>query len=93
MEKRADTVDDPCHTTAKARDYVFRLRAPVTVNGPPGSESPASLSAGEERRGAVRADRGKHGLLVTGSSDFHGAAKPGVLRGTGRDGNRPVPRE
>ncbi len=31
-------------------------------------------------------------LLVTGGSDFHGDGKPGVLLGTGRNGNLSVPR-
>ena len=35
----------------------------------------------------------KYGLLVTGGSDFHGGAKPGVKLGTGCDGNLSVPRE
>jgi predicted metal-dependent phosphoesterase TrpH len=30
-------------------------------------------------------------LLITGGSDFHGAAKPGLQLGTGRDGNLKVP--
>jgi predicted metal-dependent phosphoesterase TrpH len=29
----------------------------------------------------------RYGLLVTGGSDFHGAAKPGIKLGTGRNGN------
>jgi len=33
----------------------------------------------------------RHGLLVTGGSDFHGAVKPGVLLGTGYDGNLRIP--
>jgi hypothetical protein len=33
----------------------------------------------------------RHGLLVTGGSDFHGSAKPGILLGTGRNGNLSVP--
>ena len=33
----------------------------------------------------------QHRLHVTGGSDFHGAAKPGVELGTGRDGNLKVP--
>lgn len=33
----------------------------------------------------------KYGLLITGGSDFHGAAKPGLQLGTGRDGNLEVP--
>ena len=35
----------------------------------------------------------RHGLLATGGSDFHGAAKPDVVLGTGRDGNLRVPYE
>ena len=35
----------------------------------------------------------RHGLLVTGGSDFHGAVKPGVQLGTGCDGNLNVPRD
>ena len=33
----------------------------------------------------------KHGLLVTGGSDFHGAVKPGVTLGRGANGNLKVP--
>ena len=35
----------------------------------------------------------QHGLLVTGGSDFHGAVKPGIQLGTGRDGNVRVPED
>lgn len=33
----------------------------------------------------------QHGLLATGGSDFHGAAKPEIRLGTGRDGNLVIP--
>jgi predicted metal-dependent phosphoesterase TrpH len=33
----------------------------------------------------------RHGLLVTGGSDFHGAVKPGVSLGTGSRGNLNIP--
>ncbi len=33
----------------------------------------------------------KHGLLVTGGSDFHGDVKPGVRLGSGCDGNLKIP--
>src|SRR6185503_2244712 len=33
----------------------------------------------------------QHELLVTGGSDFHGAAKPEIQLGTGRDGNLDIP--
>ncbi len=35
----------------------------------------------------------RYGLLVTGGSDYHGAVKPGVLLGTGWEGNLRIPRE
>jgi predicted metal-dependent phosphoesterase TrpH len=34
---------------------------------------------------------GRHGMLVTGGSDFHGANKPGIELATGRNGNVCVP--
>jgi len=33
----------------------------------------------------------RHGLKITGGSDFHGGAKPGILLGTGREGNLKLP--
>lgn len=33
----------------------------------------------------------RHGLLVTGGSDFHGSYKPDLMLGTGRSGNLRVP--
>jgi hypothetical protein len=33
----------------------------------------------------------RHGMLVTGGSDFHGTVKPGISLGTGRGGNVRVP--
>jgi predicted metal-dependent phosphoesterase TrpH len=35
----------------------------------------------------------RHHLLVTGGSDFHGAAKPGVSLGTGARGNLKIPND
>jgi 3',5'-nucleoside bisphosphate phosphatase len=35
----------------------------------------------------------RHGLLVTGGSDFHGAAKPAVNLGTGYAGNLQIPED
>ena len=34
----------------------------------------------------------RHGLIATGGTDFHGGNKPGLLLGTGREGNVSVPR-
>jgi 3',5'-nucleoside bisphosphate phosphatase len=33
----------------------------------------------------------RHGLMVTGGSDFHGDTKPGIMLGTGRAGNLRIP--
>ena len=33
----------------------------------------------------------RYGLLITGGSDFHGSAKPGLMLGTGRNGNLAIP--
>jgi predicted metal-dependent phosphoesterase TrpH len=33
----------------------------------------------------------RYGLAITGGSDFHGANKPGIQVGTGKDGNVAVP--
>ena len=33
----------------------------------------------------------RHQLMITGGSDFHGSAKPGILLGTGRMGNLKIP--
>jgi 3',5'-nucleoside bisphosphate phosphatase len=35
----------------------------------------------------------RHGLLVTGGSDFHGAVKPEIHLGTGRHGNLRIPED
>lgn len=35
----------------------------------------------------------RHRLLVTGGSDYHGAAKPGLDLGTGRGGNLRIPKD
>ncbi|MBV9671152.1 MAG: phosphoesterase, partial [Acidobacteriales bacterium] len=35
----------------------------------------------------------RHRLPVSGGSDFHGANKPGILLGTGRNGNLSISRE
>jgi 3',5'-nucleoside bisphosphate phosphatase len=35
----------------------------------------------------------RHGLLVTGGSDFHGLAKPGLQLGSGRENNLQIPQD
>jgi predicted metal-dependent phosphoesterase TrpH len=33
----------------------------------------------------------QYGLMITGGSDFHGSTKPGLMLGSGRDGNLQIP--
>lgn len=58
------------------------LTAELTAAGLGGLEAVYSTySPAEERR--MRALAARHGLLITGGSDFHGANKPGLDLGTG----------
>jgi predicted metal-dependent phosphoesterase TrpH len=84
---------------------VASLAHPIRVNGDVAALIPELCDAGMNAIEAYHSDHGpkdvelylriagKYGLLVTGGSDFHGAAKPGVRLGTGCDGNLSVPRE
>lgn len=84
---------------------VASLAHPIRVNGDVPALMPELCDDGLNAIEAYHSDHGpkevetylriagKHGLLVTGGSDFHGAAKPGVRLGTGCDGNLSVPRE
>jgi predicted metal-dependent phosphoesterase TrpH len=84
---------------------VASLAHPIRVNGDVPALMPELCDTGLNAIEAYHSDHGprevelylqiaaKHGLLVTGGSDFHGAAKPGVRLGTGCDGNLAVPRE
>jgi predicted metal-dependent phosphoesterase TrpH len=84
---------------------VASLAHPIRVNGDVPALMPELSDAGLNAIEAYHSDHGpkdvelylqiaaKHGLLVTGGSDFHGAAKPGVRLGTGCNGNLAVPRE
>ena len=84
---------------------VASLAHPVRVNGDLPSLLPELCEAGLNAIEAYHSDHGpeetqffldlarKHGLLVTGGSDFHGALKPSVRLGTGCHGNLHVPPE
>ena len=81
------------------------LAHPVRINGDLAGMLPDLCKAGLNAIEAYHSDHGpadtefyltlarKHGLLVTGGSDFHGAIKPSVRLGTGQDHNLHVPRE
>jgi predicted metal-dependent phosphoesterase TrpH len=84
---------------------IASLAHPIRVNGDVPALMPELCDTGLNAIEAYHSDHGpkevalylqiaaRHGLLVTGGSDFHGAAKPGVRLGTGCDGNLSVPRE
>lgn len=82
---------------------IASLAHPIRVNGDVPALLPALCDAGLNGIEAYHSDHGpretelylglagKHGLLVTGGSDFHGAVKPEVALGTGHNGNLRVP--
>ncbi len=84
---------------------VASLAHPVRVKGDLPSLLPELCEAGLNAIEAYHSDHDpeetrfyldlarKHGLLVTGGSDFHGALKPSVRLGTGYEGNLHVPQE
>ena len=84
---------------------IASLAHPIRVNGDVPTLLPELCDAGLNAIEAYHSDHGakevalylalaaKHGLLVTGGSDFHGAVKPGVELGTGCNGNLRVPRD
>jgi predicted metal-dependent phosphoesterase TrpH len=84
---------------------IASLAHPVRVSGDLPSLLPGLCHAGLNALEAYHSDHGpaetrffldlacKHGLLVTGGSDFHGAVKPSVRLGTGHHGNLHVPPE
>jgi predicted metal-dependent phosphoesterase TrpH len=84
---------------------ISSLAHPVRINGDLLSVLPSLCRSGLNAIEAYHSDHSsketafylalaeKHGLLVTGGSDFHGAIKPGVRLGTGCNGNLHVPPE
>ena len=83
---------------------IASLAHPIRVRGDVAALMPELCAAGMNAIEAYHSDHGpadtahylelaqKHGLLVTGGSDFHGAVKPGVRLGTG-EGNLRVPEQ
>jgi predicted metal-dependent phosphoesterase TrpH len=84
---------------------ISSLAHPVRINGDLPGMLPDLCKAGLNALEAYHSDHdaaktgfylnlaAKHGLLVTGGSDFHGAIKPSVRLGTGQDNNLHVPPE
>jgi len=84
---------------------VASLAHPVRIRGDIPALLPELCGGGLNAIEAYHSDHGpaetafylslaqKHGLLVTGGSDFHGANKPSVRLGTGAGGNLKVPEE
>jgi hypothetical protein len=82
---------------------IASLAHPVRINGDVPALMPELCAAGLNAIEAYHSDHSpqhvqlylelakRYGLLVTGGSDFHGSAKPGIKLGTGRDGNLELP--
>ena len=82
---------------------ITSLAHPVRVNGDVSLLMPELCAAGLDAIEAYHSDHTpqhvelylalarRYRLLVTGGSDFHGSAKPGIQLGTGRNGNLRVP--
>lgn len=84
---------------------IASLAHPIRVRGDLPSLLPGLCDSGMNAIEVYHSDHGpehvaqylelakRHGLLVTGGSDFHGAAKPGVNLGTGCAGNLKIPED
>jgi 3',5'-nucleoside bisphosphate phosphatase len=82
---------------------IASLAHPVRVRGDIETLLPELCGVGMNAIEAYHSDHGprdtslylglakRHGLMVTGGSDYHGAAKPGVSLGTGCAGNLQIP--
>lgn len=82
---------------------IASLAHPIRVKGDVGRMLPELCGAGMNALEAYHSDHSprdtemylglaqRYGLLVTGGSDFHGAAKPGVRLGAGSNGNLHIP--
>jgi len=82
---------------------IASLAHPVRVKGDLAAMMPELCGAGLNAIEAYHSDHGagetelylwlakRHGLMVTGGSDFHGSPKPEVLLGTGYAGNLHLP--
>lgn len=87
----------------RAAGGIASLAHPVRLPEDLGSILPELRAAGLDAIEAYHSDHSpsqtalylelaaQHELLVTGGSDFHGAAKPEIQLGTGRDGNLHIP--
>ena len=90
---------------ARIRDAggIASLAHPVRINGDVAALMPELCGVGLNAIEVYHSDHQPHhtetylalarryGLLVTGGSDFHGTAKPGLHLGTGRSGNLKIP--
>jgi len=84
---------------------IASLAHPVRVKGDLPSLMPELCAAGMNAIEAYHSDHtaattalyldlaDKYGMMVTGGSDFHGAAKPGVQLGSGCQGNLSIPND
>jgi predicted metal-dependent phosphoesterase TrpH len=89
----------------RAAGGIASLAHPTRLPGNPAALLPELCATGLQAIEAYHSDHGpretdmyldlakRHGLKVTGGSDFHGAVKPEVMLGTGCGGNLRIPRQ
>lgn len=82
---------------------IASLAHPIRVPGDLSSLMPELCAAGLDAIEVYHSDHSpeqcelylglaaRHGLMITGGSDFHGDTKPGIMLGTGRAGNLRIP--
>jgi len=82
---------------------ITSLAHPIRIPGDLASLMPQLCNAGLDAIEVYHSDHGpaqvelyralaaRHGLMITGGSDFHGSVKPHIRLGTGRDGNLRIP--
>lgn len=87
----------------QAAGGITSLAHPIRVPGDLQSLMPELCAAGLDAIEVYHSDHSReqtelysslaqrHGLKITGGSDFHGSAKPGIMLGTGRGGNLRIP--
>ncbi len=90
-------------TRIRAGGGFASLAHPIRIKGDVAALLPELCAAGLEAIEAYHSDHSpeltqtyldlarRHNLRVTGGSDFHGAAKPDIHLGTGREGNLRIP--
>ncbi len=92
--QKAGGLPSLAHPMRISRDphYLETLISEVATCGPLALEAHHSEHTAEDTSFLTLLAK-NHGLPLSGGSDFHGANKPGILLGSGRNGNLAIPGE